>query len=207
MIPLDHSLFDLLNLGASASAASVAWARFAGDDLLTYLLVATVAVACVGRSPWRNAAWQALAAVVIAAVLAHWMKQYFDVPRPFMLGLGAQWLAHSAAPGFPSSHAATAAAWGAVGAMAIPKAGARIFFCAMAGWVGWARIALGLHFPVDVLAGWLLGALSGVAVQQLADRATLWHPHWSALGQRGGWVLSKTQVPRVPADDSGPRGG
>lgn len=167
----DQALFLLLNLGADTPPPVLAGLRFVSSGLMAYLVVATAAVACVGRTPWRGAAMQALLAMVLAALLAHVLKQQFGAPRPFMLGLGTQWLAHGSGPGFPSSHAAAVAAWAAAGLGASRRLPLRLLFCAVATLVGYSRVALGLHFPADVAAGWLLGALCALAARQLAVRA------------------------------------
>lgn len=167
----DHALFLLLNLGAATPPSVLAGLRFVASGLMTYLMVATLAVACAGRTPWREAAMQALLAMALAALLAHVLKQQFGAPRPFMLGLGIQWLAHGGGPGFPSSHAAAIAAWAAAGLSASRRLPLPLLFCAVAALVGYSRVALGLHFPADVAAGWLLGALCALAARQLAMRA------------------------------------
>lgn len=191
-VVFDQALFLLLNLDAGAPSALVAAARFAGHDLMAYVVVATVAVAGAGRAPWRAAAGRALLAMALASLLAHVLKQQFGAARPFALGLGTQWLAHGGSPGFPSSHAAAVAAWAAVGAAASRRWPQCFLFCAVAAAVGYGRVALGLHFPRDVVAGWLLGVPCAVAVhvvvQQLAHAA------------RTGRILAAWRVPGARRD-------
>lgn len=63
---------------------------------------------------------------------------------------------------FPSSHAATSMAVALGTALLFARSRPWIF--ALPFLVGWSRVYVGKHFPLDVVAGWLVGALAVVAV-------------------------------------------
>jgi undecaprenyl-diphosphatase len=58
-------------------------------------------------------------------------------------------------PSFPSAHGAFAFMMATVLSHWFPRY--RIVFFIVAGFIGWTRIYLGLHYPTDVIAGGLLG--------------------------------------------------
>lgn len=74
---------------------------------------------------------------------------------------------------FPSAHAANSAALAFMAAMLWPRV--RKGIVALPLLVGWSRIYLGKHYPVDILGGWLLGLLMGWLCWQLWQAAA---QHW-----------------------------
>lgn len=181
---LDQTLFLMLNLAQSAPHWAVKVATFGGRDLLPLLVAATLAVALVGQRPWRVQAWRGLLAIVLASVATLLLKHGLNFPRPGALGLGVQWLGERSNNGMPSSHAAVAAAWvGAALAVPVAKRWSQVVFVLVALYVGWCRIALGFHFPSQVLAGWVLGALCAL-VAQYGTAAWLRHSDSDLLGHR-----------------------
>ncbi len=58
-------------------------------------------------------------------------------------------------PSFPSAHSAFSFMMATLLALWFPRY--RIIFFIIAGFIGWTRIYLGVHYPTDVIAGTLLG--------------------------------------------------
>ena len=132
----------------------------------------------LGRDAPEALVWLALLGMGLAWAAAALLKHSVAAPRPFMLGLGTEWLGHSGGNGFPSSHAAVAMAFAvsmALGPWRWPWRGAAVL-CGLL--VGWSRIALGVHFPSDVLAAALLVTACACGVYTLAGRvrSLAWAP-------------------------------
>ena len=102
----------------------------------------------------------ALAALAGQAVNLGLGALWFE-PRPFMAGIGHTLLAHAADNGFPSDHSTLmfALGTGLILTGAARAAGAAVCVLGLA--VAWARVYLGVHFPIDVLTGLPVGAAAG----------------------------------------------
>ncbi|MET8944478.1 phosphatase PAP2 family protein [Streptomyces sp. NPDC004542] len=133
------------------------------DPLTMRLLCAAVAVWLVWRrSAWGTAVWLAVTCAV-AAVVQQTLKAAVDRPRPVWRDPVDS--AHYAA--FPSGHVMTATVvcglllwllrrWGA--GRALRGTALAVAAVSVPG-VGLTRVWLGVHWPSDVLGGWLLGGL------------------------------------------------
>ena len=111
---------------------------------------------------------KALKVLIVAALAVgssdflayHVLKPWIARPRPeFSVAAVVVRVPNGGHYGFPSNHAANAAAAAAVLSAAYP--GFTLVFAALAGLVGYSRVYVGAHYPFDVLAGWLLGAALG----------------------------------------------
>src|SRR5690606_16677009 len=101
------------------------------------------------------------------------LKEYFHYPRPFVvLPEGSFRLVtvdvspEQAWMAFPSGHSAfammmVAGLWPALGARGRVLAAGYLLL------VGWSRIALGVHFPADVLGGFFFAFIAVCAVRLL----------------------------------------
>ena len=124
-------------------------------------------LALLWRRPWLLVAL--LAADVAAAGLSYELRQWIGRERPPLVYPEPKPLVgvpHSGA--FPSGHAATAFACATVLAWASPRLRIPAFVLAAA--IAWSRVYVGVHWPLDVLGGALLGALMGTLLVFLARR-------------------------------------
>ncbi len=141
----------------------------------TWTIVAVLAVAAGRRRDARVDVLLTLLCAGLVGMLAHALAAHFDSPRPFMLGLSPDYGRHSERGGFPSTHASVMFA---VAVFMAWRPRLRLFagvVALMAVATGLARVYLGIHFPLDVLGGLALGAVTGsmfAALRSLFDR---WH--------------------------------
>jgi undecaprenyl-diphosphatase len=129
-----------------------------------YLFVGLLAVLFLVRGKWasRNARHGVVAAGLAAAIAlgaAQVITHLWDRPRPYVdhPGISHLFVAPSMDPSFPSDHATAAFAI----AVSILLRSRRIglLALAMAMVLAVSRIAVGAHYPADVLGGALLGTL------------------------------------------------
>lgn len=108
-------------------------------------------------------AFYLLASVMTGTVISHLLKLGFDRPRPDLVPHGTITYTTS----FPSSHSMMSAVvfliLGILLANAQSSRSHKIYFIGLAillsFMVGISRIYLGVHWPSDVLAGWIAGAV------------------------------------------------
>lgn len=145
--------------------------------------------------------WALFLGALVAAAISRGLKVAFSFPRPAAVldaaqitVIGAKLTAHS----FPSGHTVSAfsfvVAWLALFGL---RAAPLVLIALLA---GFSRVAVGAHWPVDVLAGALVGLLGGWLGLRLSR-----HFCWG-MGVRAHWflvVLSVIAVATLPFDGQG----
>ena len=101
----------------------------------------------------------------IAWILASFLKILIHTDRPFIAFQNIQTLFTESGYAFPSGHATAISAL----AFAIYFKNKRwgYVFMASAILIGLARVASGVHFPIDILGGYLLGFLVAFSLKKL----------------------------------------
>lgn len=128
-----------------------------------------IVIALVLAVAWRT--WGVLvattAAVALADLAAGALKALIDVQRPSMRYAEPKPLVgpphdHS----FPSGHAATSFAAATVLTAAVPRAAPAWYL--LAGAIAFSRVYVGVHYPLDVIGGAVLGVAIATALLRLA---------------------------------------
>lgn len=167
-----------------------------------YLLLLPFIYWCVSRPIGVGLGYISL----LSAWLNSLVKYLFAIPRPFTLDSRVQMKAPrpETSPSFPSGHAQNAAAdWGYL-ALRFRKPWLWIGAVIAILGIGLSRIVLGVHFPEDVIGGWLIGLVL------LALFASLERPlgRWLARQRMGVRLILAVGLPVLliflhPADTNG----
>lgn len=115
---------------------------------------------------WKEIALHAFFASVVAWILAEVVKEIIPVLRPFqMTGYPPLTITFHTDPSFPSGHAAISFAMAASVWFHDKKVG--VIYLVGAVLVSLGRVLTNVHFPIDVIAGSILGIGSAVLVDKL----------------------------------------
>lgn len=109
----------------------------------------------------------------LVASLNSILKQALFSPRPYWLDPGIDALKVSNGFGMPSGHAQASTVW-LYAATYVKKRGFWFLGIALVSMVGLSRIYLGVHFPSQVVAGWLTGLLAVFLFARFEGRILSW---------------------------------
>lgn len=121
--------------------------------------------------------------LMISSSLNSIFKLILHQPRPYWFDPSVKGLAEETSFGVPSGHAQNAVVvWGGIAAW-IQRTWAWILAIILMLMIGLSRLYLGVHFPTDVLAGWVIGAIILVIYLALEKPAKNWLRNQSILIQ------------------------
>jgi undecaprenyl-diphosphatase len=149
----DRAVFERVRARRTPSGVAVARAVSAlAEPTVAYPLLAAAGVRAARRAGWQHALWP-LVTVAGGAVVRRRLSQAIARPRP----PEQAWLAEPEGFSLPSKHTTVAAltAGACMRAAGTGGAPARAVPLLAAAGVGASRVYLGVHWPADVIAGWL----------------------------------------------------
>ena len=194
-------LFHAVNTGVATRDWLEDPVTAVAGGVVPFFALATIALWFAAR-PYRDARLKlacvsGLASAAVALLANQAVAHLWERPRPFIDHPVLTHLlsAPSPDPSFPSDHAAAAFAIAVAVFVFSRRAGA--LFLAAAVLIGVSRVALGMHYPSDVLAGMVVGSAAALLVTRagrpwigrlvtLLSRVSdpLLRPVWDRLGRR-----------------------
>jgi undecaprenyl-diphosphatase len=164
---LNRALFLAIDATPSTPRSGIAVASFVANDLIWSIPLLLIGLWLSADTHRRETALRACAVALAALGANQLIGLAWPHPRPFMIGLGHTFLAHAPDSSFPSDHATVFAT------LCVTLSAQRLTRLALAtlaigSAVAWARIFLGVHFPLD-----MIGA-AGVAVAVHLGMAPVW---------------------------------
>jgi membrane-associated phospholipid phosphatase len=166
-LALVRAMHDLVPNEVTALAGSI---TDLGGTRAILLVTATAAVSLLVRGQWHGA-FALTVSVSGTQAIVFLLKDLYARARP----PASTAVVDAEGPAFPSAHAAsTAALYGLLAFFVLRRVRGRAQFVvaaaalAFVGLVGFTRVYLGAHYPTDVVAGWVVGALVAAAGWRLA---------------------------------------
>ncbi|MEB0042063.1 MULTISPECIES: phosphatase PAP2 family protein [unclassified Pseudomonas] len=175
MEELNRTLFLAINASVHSPVEMQLFATFLAQWLITGVPLLLVGMWLRGKRQYRAAAVTATLSIVFALGCNLLISSLWFHPRPFMLGLGQNFLEHAPESSFPSDHATVIFTLALALMLASQrKLGVLILLLGML--VSWARVYLGVHFPLDIAGSLLVSLVSAWLVPRVMS--------WRHLGER-----------------------
>lgn len=161
---LNKQIFLFLNgLAGKNSILDAIWIFLAQYAIFIFGLI-LIYLLRKDRKLFFKAALAALITITVVAVI----KQIWFLPRPFIGEKVKVLISHIPDSTFPSKHTAVAFAL-ALGVF-LEKKRLGIWLLVLALLIGLSRIAVGVHYPADILSGMLIGACVPILTHKFSSQ-------------------------------------
>lgn len=150
-----------------------------GDSGILFILL-TALLLCFPKT--RRAGFAAACALVCSLLFTNViLKHLFARPRPWVDCAALVPLVTERDPNsFPSGHTSAAFAFALASLRALPKRWMKVSVVVLAALMGLSRLYVGVHYPSDVLVGFVVGDLAALCGWLLSQHLTTWHQNRSA---------------------------
>lgn len=170
MESLNRTLFLLLNAPADPPPLLIALAHIFAQWAIWLVPFWLTLGWLRGDDRLRRLLLQAAAAGVAGLLINQLIGLFWQHQRPFMIGLGHTFLEHAPDSSFPSDHLTLC--WSVAFSLLLQQKtrSAGLFLTLLGLPVAWARIYLGVHFPLDMAGAALVAVVSALLLHH-EDRA------------------------------------
>lgn len=173
---INYALFALINATPASSWWAIEVATFIAKDLIIIVPLLVVALWLWGPNQ-RQLVFKVMLALALSLSISWVIGHLFPHDRPFVDGVGYNFLHHAADDSFPSDHGTVIFTF-ALAFLFWHRVWSGTLLLVIASAIAWSRVYLGVHWPLDMLGG-LLAGMCGCLGAQL-----LWQSGGHGLYQR-----------------------
>ena len=178
---LNAAIFLRINADLNTPQWKIGAATFLADYLIYLIALVLIGMWCWGKERQRNLALKACLVALVALGMNQIIILLWPHPRPFMVGLGHSFIAHLPDPSFPSDHATVFSAIGLTLVFSSVRSLIGWSVLAAGAAVAWARVFLGVHFPLDMAGAVAVVCLVWAGMQ----------PVWARAGNAITWQMEQ----------------
>ncbi|HDU5577065.1 TPA: undecaprenyl-diphosphate phosphatase [Klebsiella aerogenes] len=162
---INYALFALINATPSSSWWAIEVATFIAKDLIIIVPLVVVALWLWGPNQ-RQLVFKVMLALALSLSISWVIGHLFPHDRPFVGGVGYNFLHHAADDSFPSDHGTVIFTF-ALAFLFWHRVWSGTLLLVIASAIAWSRVYLGVHWPLDMLGGLLAGMCGCLGAQLL----------------------------------------
>jgi len=170
----------------AVQSAGPAWrsaAYFISHGIGSYPIMLGVLAAALLMIEKRRIAFETVIIAIVSFGVLSVLKHYFHIDRPYVIDPRVIAYDHDDSFALPSGHALMSVVILGWVALRHPKSHTVWWGAAfLALVIGWSRVYLGVHYPSQVIAGWIVGILILYVSHALSKR--LWAPFKKQLDKK-----------------------
>jgi len=168
MEQLNHLLFTMINATPASPHALIRFAIFLANDMIMIVPMLIIGLWLWGHNEQiasqRTLVTKTVIALGFAMTTTKTLSMLFPHARPFVEGFGYNFLPHSPDDSFPSDHG-TAIFTFAIAFLCWHRLWSGALLSVTALGIAWSRVYLGVHWPLDMLGGLLVGMVGCLFAQ------------------------------------------
>ena len=186
---LNHRLFDAIAAAPTLAGGTLTFAMLLAQSAIYIAPCLLVLLWIFGAHAERRAAVDAGFSSLLALAAAVIISSFWMHPRPFTVVPIRNYLNHAPDSSFPSDHSTLLFALGFALLVSASRLSRRcgVLAVILGVSVGWARIFLGAHYPLDIIGAAGVSAIAVLLVaspvgRTIGARLTVWGEHlfgWS----------------------------
>lgn len=166
MEKFNHTLFLFLNAPAEPSVFLLSFAKIMAEQIIWAVPLVLLAGWLFGTESTRKQMLAATASGLLGLMINQVIGLAWYHPRPFEIGLGHTMIAHATDSSFPSDHLTLM--WSVACSFLLHEkmriAGVLLALLGLP--VAWARLYLGVHFPLDMAGAAFVAVLSAWVIRR-----------------------------------------